>query len=119
VAALLALRFLAELGMLGCLAYGGWALGDDVLVSLALAVGLPVAAAVVWGRWVAPRASHRLDDPRRLGVEVVLFTAAVLLLVLADRGATLLGVATWTAWLLSSPARGREPVPGGDRGATP
>jgi hypothetical protein len=116
VTGLLALRFLAELGMLGCLAYGGWALGDDVLVSLALAVGLPLAAALVWGRWVAPRASHRLGDPRRMGVEVVLFTVAVLVLVAGDRGATWFGIVTWTAWLVSSPARGKEPVPDRDRG---
>jgi hypothetical protein len=115
VAALLVLRFLAELAMLGCLAYGGWALGDDVLVSLALAVGLPLAAALVWGRWVAPRASHRLADPRRMGVEVVLFTVAVLVLATGDPDATWFGVATWAAWLLSAPARGREPVPGRDQ----
>jgi hypothetical protein len=115
VAALLVLRFLAELAMLGCLAYGGWALGDDVLVSLALAVGLPLAAALVWGRWVAPRASHRLADPRRMGVEVVLFTVAVLVLGIGDPDATWLGVGTWAAWLLSAPARGKEPVPGRDQ----
>ena len=111
---LLALRFVAELGLLACLAYGGWAIGDDVLVSVALAIALPLAAAVVWGRWVAPRASRRLADPRRMGVEVGLFTVAVLVLVLGDPGATWFGVAIWAAWLISSPARGKEPVPPAD-----
>ncbi len=113
MAALLALRFVAELAMLGCLAYGGWAIGDDVLVSTALAIALPLAAALAWGRWVAPRAARRLEDPRRMGVEVALFTVAVLVLVLGDPGATWFGVATWAAWLVSSPARGKEPTPPG------
>ena len=100
--------------MLGCLAYGGWAVGDgDVLVSTALAIALPLAAALAWGRWVAPRAARRLEDPRRMGVEVALFTVAVLVLVLGDPGATWFGVATWAAWLVSSPARGKEPTPPG------
>ena len=99
--------------MLGCLAYGGWAVADDVLVSTALAIALPLAAALAWGRWVAPRAARRLEDPRRMGVEVALFTVAVLVLVLGDPGATWFGVATWAAWLVSSPARGKEPAPPG------
>ena len=100
--------------MLGCLAYGGWAVGDgDVLVSSARAIALPLAAALAWGRWVAPRAARRLEDPRRMGVEVALFTVAVLVLVLGDPGATWFGVATWAAWLVSSPARGKEPAPPG------
>lgn len=69
-AALEVVRFLLELVLLAALAVAG------ASVSPVLAVALPVAAAVVWGRWVAPKATRRLPDPRRLAVELVLFAVA-------------------------------------------
>ncbi|WP_083707115.1 YrdB family protein [Intrasporangium flavum] len=80
-------RFASELGMLAALGVGGWTVGSPVavVVGVLMAAALPVLAAAVWGRWVAPRASRRLDDPARLGVEVVLFGAAVGGLVLSGR----------------------------------
>src|SRR3954470_20558206 len=65
-------RFLVEMGMLICLGIGGSQLGGPLPVSVVLGVSLPLAAAGMWGRRVAPGAS------RRLGVEVTLFTAALL-----------------------------------------
>jgi hypothetical protein len=108
---LLAVRFLAELGMLAALAWGGWHLTDTTPFSLLLAVALPAAAATVWARWVAPRASHRLADPARLAVEVTLFAGAFLALQAggASLPAMLVGVALWVAFLVSVPARGHEP----------
>jgi hypothetical protein len=110
MAALLALRFLAELGMLLCLGVGGWRVGDSTLTSVIGAVVLPVAAMAVWGRWVAPRASHRLPDPARLAVEVALFAAAGIAVVTAERPMSLVGIAVWVAFLLSVPSRGHEPA---------
>jgi Protein of unknown function (DUF2568) len=110
--ALLAVRFLAELGMLLCLGVGGWQRGDSVLQSTVLGAGLPLIAAGVWGRWVAPRASRRLRDPARLGVEVTLFAAAFLAVVGADPtpAMTIVGLLVWVAFLVSIPSRGHEPV---------
>lgn len=50
------------------------------LVSLALVV----VVAVVWGRWIAPSSSHRLDDPARFVVQTALFASVGTLAVLAD-----------------------------------
>jgi hypothetical protein len=36
----------------------------------------PIAAAAVWGRWMAPRSPRRLEDPLRLIVELVFFSLA-------------------------------------------
>ena len=109
---LLAIRFIAEIGMLVCLAWGGWSLGPQGLGALTLAIGLPVAAALVWSQWVAPRAPRRLQDPYRLWVEVSLFTAALMVVAQAsDRPAILLGILTWTAFLVSMSARTCEPTP--------
>ena len=38
----------------------------DGAAGLVLAIGLPVAAALVWGAFIAPKASRRLADPGRL-----------------------------------------------------
>jgi hypothetical protein len=81
VGVLAVVRFVSELVLLGGLAFVGWQLETTTLVSLSLAVLLPVLAAAVWGMLVAPRATRRLDDPWRLGVEIVLFAAAAVGLV--------------------------------------
>jgi hypothetical protein len=107
---LLAVRFLAELGMLAALAWGGWRLTESNALSLLLALALPAAAATTWGLWVAPKASHRLADPARLAVEVTLFAAAFLALQAGEATLPkmLVGVALWVAFLVSVPARGHE-----------
>ena len=108
---MLAVRFLAEIGMLVCLCIGGWQLGESLLASLALSVALPLVAAAVWGRWVAPRASRRLRDPARLGVEVTLFAATLLAVMGAHPPPAMaaLGLAVWAAFLASIPSRRYEP----------
>jgi hypothetical protein len=86
-AANLALRFLLELCALAALAYWGIETGSGVAVDLALALGTVGAFVAVWGRWVAPRASRRLADPARLGLELVLFAAALAALAAAGQPA--------------------------------
>ena len=110
---LLAVRFLAEVGMLVCLGIGGSQLGDSLLASIVLGVLLPLAAAVTWGRWVAPRASRRVRDPMRLGIEVTLFAAALFVVMGAHPSPAMgvVGIAVWVAFLASIPARRRERVP--------
>lgn len=98
---LAAVRFLAELGMLAALAYVGWQWGPDQAVGAVLAVVLAALAAAVWGAWIAPRASKRLEDPRRLAVEVVLF--GVTSVALAVTGAGIAAVVLAAAYLVSAP----------------
>lgn len=74
----LALRFLLELCALAALAEWGWQASDPPVAKFLLAVAAPLVAAVVWGAWVAPRAARRLPDPARLGVEALVFAAAVI-----------------------------------------
>ena len=105
---LLLVRFLAELGLLAALGWAGWVLPDRTLLSVLLAVALPLLAAAVWGFWVAPRAGRRLADPLRLGVEVVLFGAAGVLLLAG--GAPVAALALVAAYLVSVPSRGHEPA---------
>jgi hypothetical protein len=109
---LLALRFLAELGMLGCLGVVGWRAGDSTAQSIGLAVVLPLVVAVVWGRAVAPRAPRRLRDPARLALEVLLFAGTLVAVLASEPTPALTGaaVAVVAAFAVSIPARGHEPT---------
>src|SRR3954463_12078417 len=79
----LTVRFLTELALLGGLALAGSQLGSGGALAVVDAVLLPVAAAALWGLFIAPRARRRLPEPARLLLEFALFavTGVVLALV--------------------------------------
>ncbi len=79
----LTVRFLTELMLLGGLALAGTRLGSGVALAIVDAVLLPVAAAALWGLFLAPRARRRLPEPARFLLEFALFgvTGVVLALV--------------------------------------
>lgn len=87
-------RFLLELCMLAALGYGGFAATSGVL-GWVLLVALPLAAAVVWGMFIAPKARRPTVDPLRIVLEAALFGAAGAALVIA--GQTTLGIVLWLA----------------------
>ena len=72
----LAVRFLvAELGALAALAV--WALDAfDGIAAVVAAVVLVAVVITLWALFVAPKASRRLRDPARFGLEAVIFAAA-------------------------------------------
>lgn len=74
----LVFRFILEMLALVALFLLGTASSDSLPIQLLLGLGLPIAVMVVWGLFVAPKASRRLDDPLRLAVELVIWFAAVL-----------------------------------------
>ena len=71
----LLVRFLLELCLLAALGYwgfetAGWALG----------LGAPLLAAIVWGLFIAPKATHEVPKAVWVGLQVLLFGAAALAL---------------------------------------
>jgi hypothetical protein len=82
----LAVRFLLELGALAAFVYWGWQTGNTPLISTLLAAVTPLAAAALWGRFVAPKAKQRLEDPLRAGVEVFFFGGATVALAVTGAG---------------------------------
>ena len=68
----LALRFLLELCALVALGYWGFKTGSGALAKIALGIGTPFVAAIVWGVFVAARAPVALP-----GVVVLLLQALV------------------------------------------
>jgi hypothetical protein len=79
------LRFCLELASLAGLAVWGWRTGPTG-VSVMLAIGAPLAAAALWGTFVAPRAPRHTPDPWRLLLEVVVFGGGTLAFALAGLG---------------------------------
>jgi hypothetical protein len=74
----LTLALLSELAALGVLAAWGWQAGSGA-GRLLLAAGLPMAAAVLWGAFAAPRAPF--DVPvARIAVQIVVLGGGVVAL---------------------------------------
>jgi Protein of unknown function (DUF2568) len=74
----LVFRFVLELVVLVALFLWGVRVSDQPIVQVVLALGMPAVVIIVWGLFVAPRASKRLPDPQRLAVEIVVFGSGVL-----------------------------------------
>jgi hypothetical protein len=83
----LALRFLLELCALVALGYWGFKAGGSPITKLALGVGAPLLAAVVWGTFVAPRAAVPAPGLLRLVLELAVFGSAAAALYAAGRPA--------------------------------
>lgn len=79
----LAVRFGLELALLGIYGLWGWRVGEGPL-ALALALGLPLLVAVVWGAFVSPKAALDVPGLVRLLVEAALFAGATWMLVNLD-----------------------------------
>jgi hypothetical protein len=79
-AANLTLRFLLELTAIGALGYWGFRTGSTPLAKAALGLGAPALAIVVWGTFVAPKATVAVADPVRLLISLGVFGAAALVL---------------------------------------
>jgi len=102
----LTIRFLLELAMFAALAYWGWNQHEGIARGL-LGAGLPLGAAALWGVFRVPndpgKAPVAVPGIVRLGLELALFAAAVILL--ADAGqptaAAILGVVTIVHYIVS------------------
>ena len=113
----LTLRFVLELGALAALAYGGWHLPGPLAARILAAVLFPLVAALIWGRWVAPKGSRLLPDPVRLIPEWVVFGGATVALILTGHpvlGGVLAVLAAVNRYLLHllRTSTGGEPLPG-------
>jgi Protein of unknown function (DUF2568) len=87
---LLTLRFLTELATVAALATAGALAHTAVDWRIVLAILGVVLFAVIWGRAIGPRAAHRLSDPMRLVVEIVIFVVSAVVLGLV--GYPLIGI---------------------------
>jgi hypothetical protein len=70
----LGVRFLLELCMLAAVAFWGFKTQNNWLMKILLGIGLPLLIAVLWGTFLAPRATHRLSGIPFYALELVLFS---------------------------------------------
>src|SRR6516165_9724484 len=87
----LALAFFLELGVLAALGFWGFQTGQGTIARIALGIGAPAVAVVVWALFGSPLATWHLDGIFRLILEVVFFGSAAVALFAA--GQHVLGVA--------------------------
>lgn len=73
----LGMKFLLELAAFAALGWWGGTVGHGI-VSVPIAIGAPLLAALLWGRWAAPRATRRLPLSRRVPFELGIFALAAL-----------------------------------------
>ena len=78
----LVFRFVLEMLVLVVLFLLGVSISESLLFRVVLGLGLPAIVILVWGLFVAPKASRRLPDPARLVLEVVVWSLGALGLVL-------------------------------------
>lgn len=111
-AALAACAFLLELVAFGALGYAGWQLGSGI-AQLLLVFAVPTAAIVVWGLFVAPKARVRLPGPARIAIELAVYAAAVVGLLLAGAvpAGVVLAVAVTAFQVTRAATRHRAPTP--------
>lgn len=99
----LGLRFLLELAALAAVGYWGYRAGDSGPARIALAVGTPLAVAIVWGTFLSPKASVSLPGALTVTLQLAVFAVAALALARTGHGsagATFGGIAIVNAALL-------------------
>jgi hypothetical protein len=84
----LAVKFSLELVALGAFADWGATVSSG-MGAVVLALVAPLAAGILWGRFAAPRARHRLPLGLRVPFELAVFALAALVLLTASSAAAL------------------------------
>ncbi len=87
----LLLRFLLELCILAAVGFWGVKAGSQTAIKIGLGVGTPLLFALVWGIFMAPASSSRLQEPWLLIAELIIFGLAIVALYQAGQP-TLAGV---------------------------
>jgi len=76
----LGVRFLLELAALAAFGYWGATLRASGALRAVLAIVLPLAVAVVWGLFISPKARYSTGRPGQVGLGLIVFLVAALLL---------------------------------------
>ncbi len=95
----LALAFLLELAGLAAFGYWGFVVPDGLVLKLVAGLGVPIAAAVLWGLFAAHKASVALPAQAKLAVQLAWFAVAATALAFA--GHVLLGVVLFLLYVLN------------------
>ena len=76
----LGVRFLLELCMLAAIGYWGFKTGSGWFLKILLGIGAPLSTAVLWGLFIAPKATYPLSGASHLTIELILLSLGSLAL---------------------------------------
>lgn len=76
----LGVRFLLELCLFAAVGYWGFETGSGWFMKFLLGIGVPLLVAVIWGTFVAPKATYHLHGFMLLTLEAILFGAGIVAL---------------------------------------
>lgn len=76
----LAAAFVLELCMLAALVYWGFTTGKGPIEKIGLGIGVPLLVVVVWGLFVAPKATFPAPGSLHLALQAIIFGLAALAL---------------------------------------
>jgi len=74
----LGIRFLLELCILYSVGHWGYKFPTNQFLKIGLCIGAPLFIAIIWGTFLAPKASVKLSGPIYLLLEVMVFGIATL-----------------------------------------
>lgn len=83
--AVIAIFFFLELALLASLMYWGFHVDKGMLIKMVLGIGTPILAAIIWGTFIAPKASIPVSIPLRIILQIILFGSAVAALYFSDK----------------------------------
>jgi len=81
----LLVRFLLELCLLAAVGYWGFKTHSGWVLKIIFGIGLPILIAVLWGLFIAPRATHPLTGIAYLAVELILLGSGAVALFASGR----------------------------------
>jgi Protein of unknown function (DUF2568) len=96
----LGVRFLLELASLAAFGYWGATLRTTGALRALLAIAIPLAVALLWGLFISPKARYSTGRPGQVGLGLLVFLVAALLL--RERGHAALAAAFAGVAVISS-----------------
>jgi len=81
----LLVRFLLELCMLAAVGYWGFKTNSGWAMKIIFGIGLPILIAVIWGLFLAPKATYPLRGVSHLALEVLLLASGAVALFASGR----------------------------------
>lgn len=92
--AVVTIFFFLELAMLAAFMYWGFHVDKGMLIKILLGIGTPILVAIIWGTFIAPKASVPVSLPLRIFLQIILFGSAVVALYFSEKRmlATVFGI---------------------------
>jgi hypothetical protein len=84
--AVLSIAFLLELSALVAFTYWGFQLDRGWMMKILFGIGTPILVAIIWGTFIAPKASLPVSDLLRIVLQFILFGLAATALYYSNKG---------------------------------